>query len=203
MAIEAGDFKTGLTLLIDGEPWQVLDFMHVKPGKGAAILKTKMKNLKSGSTQERNFNASTKFEAALIEKKKVQFTYKDGTTYNFMDVDTFEPYEIDEAQVGFSKYFIVEGSELLVTFWNNEVLSVIVPEKVEVTIAETTPAVKGASSTATKDAVTDTGLTIRVPLFIEQGEKVIVFKKQRRKGYRRKNGHRQYFTKVVIKEVIA
>ena len=75
MAIEAGDFKTGLTLLIDGEPWQVLDFMHVKPGKGAAILKTKMKNLKSGSTQERNFNASTKFEAALIEKKKVQFTY--------------------------------------------------------------------------------------------------------------------------------
>lgn len=175
MAIEAGDFKTGLTLLIDGEPWQVLDFMHVKPGKGAAILKTKMKNLKSGSTQERNFNASTKFEAALIEKKKVQFTYKDGTTYNFMDVDTFEPYEIDEAQVGFSKYFIVEGSELLVTFWNNEVLSVIVPEKVEVTITETTPAVKGASSTATKDAVTDTGLTIRVPLFIEQGEKVIVF----------------------------
>lgn len=175
MAIEAGDFKTGLTLLIDGEPWQVLDFMHVKPGKGAAILKTKMKNLKSGSTQERNFNASTKFEAALIEKKKVQFTYKDGTTYNFMDVDTFEPYEIDETQVGFSKYFIVEGSELLVTFWNNEVLSVIVPEKVEVTIAETTPAVKGASSTATKDAVTDTGLTIRVPLFIEQGEKVIVF----------------------------
>ena len=143
MAIEAGDFKTGLTLLIDGEPWQVLDFMHVKPGKGAAILKTKMKNLKSGSTQERNFNASTKFEAAIIEKKKVQFTYKDGTTYNFMDVDTFEPYEIDEAQ--------------------------------EVTIAETTPAVKGASSTATKDAVTDTGLTIRVPLFIEQGEKVIVF----------------------------
>ena len=86
MAIEAGDFKTGLTLLIDGDPWVVLDFMHVKPGKGAAILKTKMKNLKTGSTQERNFNASTKFDAAEIQKKNVQFSYKADTTYYFMDI---------------------------------------------------------------------------------------------------------------------
>ncbi|MGM9919206.1 MAG: elongation factor P, partial [Lactimicrobium massiliense] len=94
MAIEAGDFKTGLTVIVDGDPWVVLDFMHVKPGKGAAILKTKMKNLKTGSTQERNFNASTKFEPAMIEKKTAQYSYKDGNTYYFMDQETFDTYEL-------------------------------------------------------------------------------------------------------------
>ena len=88
MAIEAGDFKTGLTIIVDGDPWQVLDFQHVKPGKGAAILKTKMKNLKTGSTQERNFNASTKFEAAPIEKKIVNFSYSVDNVYTFMDMET-------------------------------------------------------------------------------------------------------------------
>ena len=175
MAIEAGDFRTGLTLLIDGDPWIVLDFMHVKPGKGAAILKTKMKNLKTGSTQERNFNASTKFDAAEIIKKKVQYSYSADTTYYFMDMDTFEQYELDESKIGFNKYFMIEGSEVTIVFFDNEVLDVSVPEKVTVTIAETTPAIKGAPSTQTKDAVTDTGLKLRVPQFIEQGEQIIVF----------------------------
>ena len=129
MAISAGDFKTGLTLIVDGDPWVVLDFQHVKPGKGAAILKTKMKNLKTGNTQERNFNASTKFEQANISKKAAQFSY-----------------EADS-----------------------------VPEKVELTVAETDPAIKGAPSNQTKDATTDTGLTLRVPQFIEPGEKIVVF----------------------------
>ena len=90
MAIEAGDFKTGLTVMVDGDPWVVIEFMHVKPGKGAAILKTKMKNLRTGSTQERNFNASTKFDAANIEKKKVTFSYVDGDTYYFMDQEPMD-----------------------------------------------------------------------------------------------------------------
>ena len=175
MAIEAGDFKTGLTLLIDGDPWVVLDFMHVKPGKGAAILKTKMKNLKTGSTQERNFNASTKFDAAEIQKKNVQFSYKADTTYYFMDMETFDQYELDEEHIDFKKYFLVDGMEVQIVFWNGQVLDVAIPEKVELTIAETTPAIKGAPSSQTKDAVTETGLTIRVPQVIEEGEKIVVF----------------------------
>ena len=174
MAIEAGDFKTGLTVMVDGDPWQVLDFMHVKPGKGAAILKTKMKNLKTGSTQERNFNANTKFEAAIIEKKEAQYSYESGGVYYFMDNETYDMYELDEAQVGFNKNFLTEGMNVGLVFFEGECLTISLPGKVEVTIVEKTPAIKGAPSTQSKDAVTDTGLTIRVPQFIAQGEKVLV-----------------------------
>ncbi len=175
MAIEAGDFKTGLTLLIDGDPWQVLDFLHVKPGKGAAILKTKMKNLRTGRTLETNYNASTKFEAATIEKRKATFSYKAGTTYYFMDQESYETYELEEEVIGFSKYFIVDGCEVSISFFDGSLLNLDVPEKVELVVVETTPAIKGAPSTQTKDAVTDTGLALRVPMFIEEGEKILVF----------------------------
>ena len=124
MAISAGDFRTGLTLIVDGDPWQVLDFQHVKPGKGAAILKTKMKNLKTGNTQERNFNASTKFEQANISKKSAQFSYEADATYYFMDMETFDTYELSEDQIGFNKYFIVEGSEVSLIFFEGLLLSV-------------------------------------------------------------------------------
>ena len=174
MAIEAGDFKTGLTVMVDGDPWVVLDFQHVKPGKGAAILKTKMKNLKTGSTQERNFNASTKFEAAQIERKQVQYSYEADNTYYFMDMETFETYELSEEKVGFSKYFLIEGMNVTLMFFDGSVLDVSLPDKVELTVAETSPATKGAPSTQTTDATTDTGLTLRVPQFVEQGEKILV-----------------------------
>ncbi len=175
MAIAAGDFKTGLTLIVDGDPCQVLDFQHVKPGKGAAILKTKMRNLKTGNIQERNFNASTKFDQANISKKLVQYSYNADSTYYFMDLETYDTYELTEEQVGFNKYFIVEGSNAYLMFFDGMLLSVSVSEKVELTVVETDPAIKGAPSNQTKDAVTDTGLTLRVPQFIEQGEKIVVF----------------------------
>ena len=174
MAIEAGDFRTGLTVMVDGDPWVVLDFQHVKPGKGAAILKTKMKNLKTGSTQERNFNASTKFEAAMIEKKNAQYSYSSGDTYYFMDMETFETYELSSEQVGFNKYFLIEGMDVMLVMFDGNVLDVSIPDKVELTVAETTPVVKGAPSTQTKDAVTDTGLSLRVPQFTGEGEKILV-----------------------------
>ncbi len=160
--------------MVDGDPWVVLDFQHVKPGKGAAILKTKMKNLKTGSTQERNFNASTKFEAAQIERKQVQYSYEADNTYYFMDMETFETYELSEEKVGFSKYFLIEGMNVTLMFFDGSVLDVSLPDKVELTVAETSPAIKGAPSTQTKDATTDTGLTLRVPQFVEQGEKILV-----------------------------
>ena len=174
MAIEAGDFKTGLTVMVDGDPWQVIEFMHVKPGKGAAILKTKMKNLKTGSTQERNFNASTKFEAATIEKKKATFSYESDNTYYFMDGETYDTYELSAEQIGFNKNFILEGIEIMLVFFEGNVLDISVPDKVELTVVETTPAIPGAPSTQTKDATTETGLVLRVPQFIEQGEKILV-----------------------------
>ena len=177
MAIEAGDFKTGLTVIVDGDPWVVLDFQHVKPGKGAAILKTKMKNLKTGSTQERNFNASTKFEAAMIEKKMVTYSYEADNTYYFMDMQTYETYELGADQIGFNKYFMVDGLEVNLMIYEGMVLNVSLPATVELTVAETTPAIKGAPSTQSKDATTDTGLTLRVPQFIEQGEKCFLFRK--------------------------
>ncbi len=147
MAISAGDFRTGLTLIIDGDPCQVLDFQHVKPGKGAAN----------------------------ISKKAAQFSYEADSTYYFMDMETYDTYELTEEQVGFNKYFIVEGSEVYLMFFEGLLLSVSVSEKVELTVVETDPAIKGAPSNQTKDAVTDTGLTLRVPQFIEQGEKIVVF----------------------------
>ena len=174
MAIEAGDFRTGLTLLVDGDPWQVIDFQHVKPGKGAAILRTKMKNLKTGATQERNFNASTKFDAATIDKKSVTYSYTADNTYYFMDMETFETYELSEEQIGFNKYFIVDGLEVNLMMYEGQILTISVPATVDLVVAETSPAVKGAPSTQTKDAITDTGLTLRVPQFIEQGETISV-----------------------------
>lgn len=175
MSISAGDFRTGLTVIVDNDPWQVLDFQHVKPGKGAAILKTKMRNLKTGSVQERNFNASTKFEQANISKKTAQFSYMADNTYYFMDLETYETYELSEERLDFNKYFIVEGSEVTLLFFDGELLSVSVPEKVELTVTDTDAAIKGAPSNQTKDAVTETGLRLRVPQFIEPGEKIIVF----------------------------
>ena len=175
MAISAGDFRTGLTLIIDGDPCQVLDFQHVKPGKGAAILKTKMRNLKTGAIQEKNFNASTKFDQANISKKAAQFSYEADNTFYFMDMETYDTYELSEEQVGYNKYFTVEGTEVYLVFFEGLLLNVSVSEKVELTIVETDPAIKGAPSNQTKDAKTETGLTLRVPQFIEQGEKIVVF----------------------------
>lgn len=175
MAILAGDFRTGLTLMVDGDPWVVLDFQHVKPGKGAAILKTKMRNLKTGSTQERNFNASTKFEPAMIERKSAQYSYEAGGTYYFMDMETYEQYELSSEQLGYNINFLVEGADVNLVFFEGTVLDVSLPATVELTIVECDPGIKGAPSTQTKDAVCETGLRIRVPQFIENGERVVVY----------------------------
>ena len=174
MAIEAGDFKTGLTVMVDGDPWVVLEFMHVKPGKGAAILKTKMKNLKTGSTQERNFNANTKFEPATIEKKKASYSYESDGVYYFMDQETYDTYELGANLIDIKKYFLLEGMEVQLVFFEGNVLDVSMPDRAELVVTETSPAMPGAPSTQTKDAVTETGLSLRVPQFIEQGEKIIV-----------------------------
>lgn len=175
MAIESGDFKTGLTVMVDGDPWVVIEFLHVKPGKGAAILKTKMRNLKTGSTQERNFNASTKFEAANIEKKRVSFSYESGGTYYFMDNETYDTYELSEQQIGFNKYFLIDAMEVMLVFFEGNVLDISLPDKVTLKLVEVEQAIKGDTATnAQKNAVTETGLNVKVPMFITDGESIIV-----------------------------
>jgi len=175
MPIEAGDFKNGLTLLIEGNIYQVLEFQHVKPGKGAAILKTKLKNLRTGGIIERAFNTSVRFDTAMIEKKSLQYSYSSGDTYTFMDMETYETFDLDISVIGDAKDFLVEGQTVNVKFFEEELLGLELPEKVELEVTETTDAVAGnTSQTATKDAILETGLLVKVPLFIKLGDKVIV-----------------------------
>ena len=175
MMIDASEIKNGLTLLIEGNIYQVVEFLHVKPGKGAAILKTKLKNLRTSNTLERTFNANTKFETATITKRNVQYSYNAGGIYSFMDMETYETYDLNEDQVGYNKNFLVEGMEVVVALYESELLGINLPDKVELTVTETAPAVKGNTVTgATKDAVVETGLLVKVPLFIEEGERIII-----------------------------
>ena len=173
--IEVNDIKTGMTLIIEGGIYQIVDFLHVKPGKGSAFMKTKLKNLRTGGTIERTFNTNVKFEKANIEKSNVQYLYNTGDTYNFMNMETYEQLELNADQLGNDKNFLIENMNVLVSFFQGELLGVILPDKIEMTVTETEPAVKGnTTNNATKDATVETGLKVRVPLFIEQGEKIIV-----------------------------
>lgn len=173
--IEVNDIKTGMTLIIEGTLYQIIDFQHVKPGKGSAFMKTKLKNLKTGSTLERTFNTNIKFEKALIEKKNAQYMYSAGEDFYFMNMETYEQFELNEKQLGDDKYYLIENMNVTISFYQGELLGVILPDKVEFVVTTTEPAVKGnTTNNAQKDAYTETGLLVRVPLFIEQGEKILV-----------------------------
>ncbi len=173
--IEVNDIKTGMTLIIEGGIYQVVDFLHVKPGKGSAFMKTKLKNLRTGGTVERTFNTNVKFEKANIEKSNVQYLYNTGDTYNFMNMETYEQLELTADQLGDDKNYLIENMTVMVSFFQGELLGVILPDKIEMTVVSTEPAVKGnTTNNATKDATVETGMNVRVPLFIEQGEKIII-----------------------------
>jgi len=173
--IEVNDIKTGMTLIIEGGIYQVVDFLHVKPGKGSAFMKTKLKNLRTGGTVERTFNTNVKFEKANIEKSNVQYLYNTGDTYNFMNMESYEQLELTADQLGDDKNYLIENMTVMVSFFQGELLGVILPDKIEMTVVATEPAVKGnTTNNAQKDATVETGMNVRVPLFIEQGEKIIV-----------------------------
>ena len=173
--INVNDFKTGVTITYEGNIYQVLEFQHVKPGKGAAIVKAKLKNLRTGSIAEYSFNAGIKIPTAHINKQKMQYLYSTGSTYSFMNMETYEQVEIDESQIENEKKFLKEGLEVLISFYENEMLGIELPEKIDYKITSTEPAIKGNTATnATKDAIIETGLLVRVPLFIDEGEEIIV-----------------------------
>ncbi len=172
--ISVNDIRNGMTLIVDGNIVQVIEFLHVKPGKGAAFVRTKLKNLRTGGTIEVSFNTNVKLEKANINKFQVQYLYNAGDTYCFMKMDTFEQLELTSEQVGDNKNFLVENMTVDFVQYEGELLGLNLPDKVELEVTETTPAIKSASTNATKDATLETGLVIRVPLFIEQGEKILV-----------------------------
>lgn len=173
--INVNDFKTGLTINYDGNIYQVLEFNHVKPGKGAAIVKAKLKNLRTGSIAEYSFGAGTKVPTAHISKQQMQFLYKTGTSYSFMNMETYEQIDLDESQIESEVKFLKEGLQVYITFYESEMLGLELPEKIDYKITSTEPAIKGNTATsATKDAIIETGLLVKVPLFIDEGEEIIV-----------------------------
>ena len=175
MFININDIKNGMTILFEDSIYVVLEFSHVKPGKGAALVQVKLKNLRTGSIVEKRFNSGVKLEKAMIEKKNMQYLYESGGVYTFMDNETYEQLELSEAQLGNDKYYLKDGIEVIVSIYEGEVLGIILPDKVELVITATEPAVKGnTTNNAQKDATVETGLMVRVPLFIEQGETIVV-----------------------------
>ena len=173
--ITAGDFKKGITVEWDGGVWTIVDFQHVKPGKGAAFVRTKIKNVMTGAVVERSFNPTDKMPKAIIETKEMQYLYNDGEFWHFMQPDTFEQHTADENVMGDAAKWLKGEEECVVTLWNGSPLSVTPPNFVELKIVETDPGVKGdTAGTGGKPATLETGAVVRVPLFVGQDEVIKV-----------------------------
>ena len=173
--INVNDLKVGMTIQMDNNLFSVLELGHVKPGKGAAFVTAKLKNLRTGSIYEERFNSGIKVENAHIEKKPMQYLYAQGSSFCFMDMNTYDQIELAKAQIGEDSELLKENLEVDIMFYEGEMLGMNLPDKIELQVTHTEPAVKGNTATnALKDATVETGLTVRVPLFIEQGEEIIV-----------------------------
>ena len=171
--ISAGDFRNGVTLEIDGNVVQILEFQHVKPGKGAAFVRTKLKNVINGGVVEKTFRPTEKFPQARIDRVDMQYLYADGDLYNFMDVNTYEQIALSSDVVGDALKFVKENETVKVCSYNGKVFSVEAPLFVELEITDTEPGFKGDTATgATKPATLETGAQINVPLFVNQGDRV-------------------------------
>ena len=169
------DIKNGMTLIFEDQLYVVLEFSHVKPGKGAAFVQAKLKNLRTGSIVEKRFNSGIKLEKAMISKQQMQYLYASGDDYNFMNMETYEQIDLNASQIGDDVQFLKEGVNVYITFYEGEMLGLELPDKIEYTIAKTEPAVKGnTTNNALKEAYMDNGLMVKVPLFIEEGDNIIV-----------------------------
>ncbi|MDR1797213.1 MAG: elongation factor P [Clostridiales Family XIII bacterium] len=169
--VSAGDFRKGITFEINGEPHVILDFQHVKPGKGAAFVRTKYKNILTGAIREEAFNPNDKFENAHIETKSMQYLYNDGDLYYFMDGETYEQVPLTADQVEDAIQWLRENDNATIKFFKDKAFLVEAPNFVELKIIETEPGVKGDTATnVTKAATVETGATVHVPIFIEAGE---------------------------------
>ncbi|MBT9776298.1 elongation factor P [Clostridium sp. MCC353] len=171
--ISAGDFRNGITLEIDGNVFQIMEFQHVKPGKGAAFVRTKIKNVMNGGVVEKTFRPTEKFPAARIDRVDMQYLYSDGDLFHFMDVNTYEQVALNTETIGDALKFVKENEMCKVCSYNGNVFSVEPPLFVELEITDTEPGFKGDTAQgATKPAVVETGATVYVPLFVDQGDKI-------------------------------
>jgi elongation factor P len=169
------DLKNGMTLDLDGQLWTVVEFQHVKPGKGPAFVRTKMRQVLTGKVVEKTFNAGVKVEIAVVEKRDMQYLYKDGDDFVFMDLQSFDQMTISAAVVGEAVDYLLENAEVIVAIHEGNPLYIEMPASVELLITYTEPGLQGdRSSGGTKPATVETGITIQVPLFIKQDEKVLV-----------------------------
>ncbi|MCR4756035.1 MAG: elongation factor P [Lachnospiraceae bacterium] len=171
--ISAGDFRNGVTIELEGNVYQIIEFQHVKPGKGAAFVRTKLKNIKSGGVVEKTFRPTEKCPKAHVDRKDMQYLYNDGDLYYFMDQENYEQVALNSEAVGDALKFVKENEVCKVCSHKGEVFSVEPPLFVELVITETEPGFKGDTATgATKPATVETGATVQVPLFVDQGETI-------------------------------
>lgn len=171
--ISAGDFRNGITIEFEGEVYQIIEFQHVKPGKGAAFVRTKLKNIKNGGVVEKTFRPTEKCPTAHIERSEMQYLYADGDLYNYMNTETFDQVALTADQVGDAMKFVKENEMVKMLSHNGEIFAIEPPLFVELEITETEPGFKGNTTTgATKPATVETGATVYVPLFVEIGDKI-------------------------------
>lgn len=173
--ISSNDFRPGLTIELDGDPWQVLEFQHVKPGKGSAFVRTKIKNLKHGNTQERTFRAGEKVPRAHVETRQMQYLYNSGDEYTFMDNETFDQVNLPAANLTREIKFLKENMNVSLMIVKGETLGVVLPNTVELEVVDTEPGIKGdTASGGSKPATMETGLIVHVPFFINIGDKLVI-----------------------------
>ena len=175
MNININDIKNGMTVIIDGNLCLIQEFQHVKPGKGPAFVRIKLKNLRTGSIVEQTFNTNIKVMRAHINKNSVQYLYTSGDNFVFMNNETYEQIEVPRKVLGDDADYIKEGIDITIDFYEGESIGITLPEKIEYKIIETTEAVKGNTATnAQKDAKIETGMIVKVPLFINEGETIVI-----------------------------
>jgi elongation factor P len=173
--VSTSDFKNGLNILVDGEPYQITWFQNHKPGKGGAVMRVKLRHLKKGGTIERTFKSGEKFEALSVIRQKKQFLYKEGENFNFMDMNNYEQITVSPELLGDKVKFLKENLEVEAIYLENELIDIDLPIILEMTITQAEPGIKGDSvSNLTKMAKLETGVDIRVPLFIKEGDKIKV-----------------------------
>ncbi|MCT2346282.1 MULTISPECIES: elongation factor P [Niallia] len=173
--ISVNDFKTGLTIEVDNGIWRVLDFQHVKPGKGAAFVRSKLKNLRTGAVQEKTFRAGEKVAKAQIDNRKMQYLYASGDQHVFMDQESYDQIELSADAIEYELKFLQENMEVYIMMYQTETLGVELPNTVVLEVTETEPGIKGdTASGGTKPAILETGLSVQVPFFINQGDKLII-----------------------------
>ena len=175
MNVNINDIKNGMTLILEGKLVTVVDFQHVKPGKGPAFVRIKYRDLRTGSTIEDTFNTNLKLEKAHVEKMQMQFLYKENDNYVFMNTNNYSQMEVSSSIIGDDAKFLKEGLVIEIQMYEGEILGIVLPEKIDYKVTETTDAVKGnTTNNAMKDATIESGYTIKVPMFISEGETIIV-----------------------------